>query len=119
MNWSIRNKIVFTSHGILLYVGNSCSLIKLNLKQLFKLFLFIFFKNEKILKKEDLTLLKRTGALLECKEVDFLNSTIMLENCYRATCRVFDITICISEGCNFKCRYCYEKAFEKKICHFL
>lgn len=113
MKWSARNKIVLNSHGGLLYIGNSCSLVKLSFRQIFSIVLYILSKNEKCLKKSDFQLLKSLGAILDDDKI-VLNSFKMLENKFRAANRVYDITICISESCNFSCRYCYENAKDKK-----
>lgn len=114
MIWSVRNKIVLSSHGFLLYIGNSCSLLKLSFQQLLSIMLFIIFKTKGVFKQDDFKLLQKTGAILDSEET-FLNSIRMLENRFRASYRGFDLTICISESCNFSCRYCYEKT-EKKTC---
>lgn len=114
MVWSVRNKIVFTSHGYLLFVGNSCSLIKLSYKQLLSIMLFIVLRSKRIFKEKDFKLLQKTGAIVE-NEKEFIDSFRMLENKVRASYRGFDLTVCISEACNFSCRYCYEKA-EQKNC---
>ena len=105
MIWSVRNKIVLSSHGFLLYIGNSCSLLKLSFQQLLSIMLFIIFKTKGVFKQDDFKLLQKTGAILDSEET-FLNSIRMLENRFRASYRGFDLTICISESCNFSCRYC-------------
>lgn len=73
----------------------------------------MFIKNKKLLTQNDLDLLQKTGAITEYRDFDFLNSIKMIENRYRAIHQILDLTICISESCNFHCKYCYEKAFNK------